>query len=353
MVVWAKLADGIEVCEFASAPEFLSALRRSADHWWQDGRTAWAFRGHASDSWRLLPSIWRTGEPTTDRIIANCRSEADRRVTITTLVPKLAWSLPPTNLISKAIVPTAREAELLRALLVETNAELLPLWDFDNRCNALGLRTILVGAAPDEAIAPDQLWDPEYPLMGDEFLRFSDLPVALALAQHHGLPTRLLDWTYNPLAAAFFATENIDPPVAGDKVVVWAVNRERAHGLRVPGLHFDFFGRGADTELKPALSIFRPPSRDNPYLAAQSGLFTTFVHPGVYYLKKDGCRPALEDFVAEASPPLPVLRKLVLSHDHAVELAELLRRELISRSTLMPTRDHVANDVKRRWLRGA
>lgn len=139
----------------------------------------------------------------------------------------------------------------------------------------------------------------------------------LVSAQHHGVPTRLLDWTYSPLVAAFFATRTGDEGDQRDRAV-WRLDWKSLHEkFGFPGLSLlikdldELFGKeghftpwalmrhGASRDFA---CLLEPPSLDQ-RIVAQAAVFTLCsdkTHSFDAFLSEHGLGGALTKYVVPA-----------------------------------------------------
>ena len=157
----------------------------------------------------------------------------------------------------------------------------------------------------------------------------------LALMQHHGAPTRLLDFTWSPYVAAFFALERT---IADG--VVWALNPARVESSRgvkptktdprVAGNFMRYFLPG-----DRHVVWMGEPHTMNRRLIAQSG---TFAVPGTLDLP-------VEQILGEYSDPQDILAKFVLANRVRETGMRELYRMNITHATLFPDLDGLARSM--------
>jgi hypothetical protein len=161
----------------------------------------------------------------------------------------------------------------------------------------------------------------------------------LALMQHHGAPTRLLDFTWSPYVAAFFALSRAAEPAR-----IWAVHPptlQHHAGTLSPSLRGtrrqdlgSWFAQCFESDFNPGIShmaVVGEPHHMNQRLTAQSG---TFVIPGVLEEPLDQWLPA--DAIARIDLATEHIRRPALRDMYNMNIKE---------GTLFPDLDGLARSL--------
>ena len=213
-------------------------------------------------------------------------------------------------------------------------------------CEKWKLQTSLerLGSSPD-AVAKGSLRSFRTFAPTSTFIRES-MWETLAIAQHNGLPTRVLDWTVSPLVAAHFAT--CEKQWFGEDGVIWCLNtmahranflprdfldslkQEQAwlHDVRILDRKYQTIEEFDKTETTygDLLIIIEPPSIDS-RIANQFGLLSVM----------NGSKKSHHDYISQMSTRLPSTVKRIIIDKHAKpRIRDMLDQNNITERMLFP-----------------